>query len=101
MERKRPYPALIRLGLLITSTIYALVLTHPKGKEWADRQTWSTVVLGVGFTLGWMALEDEKAASKARDFFMWSAGPIIIRSLALQLDEIRYVIYGGSDATET
>ena len=101
METKRPYPFLIRLGLFLTSTLYALILSHPKGKEWADRQTWSTVVVGVGITLGWMAMEDGKAAAKARDFFMWSAGPIIVRSLALQLDEIRYVIYGGSDATET
>jgi hypothetical protein len=78
----------IRLGLLLTSVIYALALTHPKGKRWADHQTWSTVVVGVAYTLGWLALEDRQASTKAQHFFIWAAGPIVARSLALQLNDI-------------
>ena len=100
MDKRGIRAGLIRVGLLLTSIAYALALMHPKGKEWADRQTWSTVVVGVAYTLGWMALEDRAAAEKAQRFFIWSAGPIIARSLALQLDEIRYALRRRPDADQ-
>lgn len=75
-------------GAFAASTTYALLLSTKQGRRWADEQTWSTVVAGVGMTLAWLATWRPRAAAWALLFFAVTGIPIVVRSLYLQLEKI-------------
>lgn len=77
--------------LFVCSCAYAVLLSTRRGKQWADEQTWATVVGGVYLTLGLLAVEDKAAASKALVYFSVSGIPMIVRSLWLQLQTINAI----------
>lgn len=81
-------PILLALaGLLLTTTIYALLLSTPLGLRWTLAQTWTTVVLGTVIVLAWLAWFDWRAAALALLFFAVGGTPIVIRSLVLDFRE--------------
>lgn len=84
--------ALPLVGLSVSSTLYALLLSTPFGRRWTERQTWTTVVLGVALTLAWLLAEDPKAARRTLVYFVVSGLPIIVRSLLLDFIEFEDVI---------
>lgn len=79
--------ALIRSALVFHAIAYAVALSTAEGRRWATRQTWATVVFGVAMTLGFLSLEDRRAARLATQYFIASGAPMIVRSLWLQIQE--------------
>lgn len=81
-------PILLALaGLLLTTTVYAVLLSTPLGRRWTVAQTWTTVVLGTAIVLAWLAWFDWRAALLALAFFAVGGLPIVIRSLILDFRE--------------
>jgi hypothetical protein len=72
------------LGLLGFSTLYAVLLSTKAGQAWADDQTWTTVVFGVGMVIGWIWMADPGIAETVFGYFAVAGVPIIVRSLVLQ-----------------
>ena len=72
------------IGLLITTTLYALLLSLPWGQEWAAAQTWSTVALGIAIVAGWIWMDDPALAERVLRYFSVAGIPMVIRSLILQ-----------------
>lgn len=87
-ESSPKVPAAHLAGAFAASTTYALLLSTREGRRWADEQTWSTVVAGVGMTLAWLATWRPRAAGWALLFFMVTGIPIVIRSLYIQLAKL-------------
>jgi hypothetical protein len=71
-------------GLLATSIGYAFLLSTEEGQRWDRKHTWFVTVIGVFLTLGWLAVDDPKAAFKALICFMVSGSPIVFRALFLE-----------------
>lgn len=74
-------------GLFGFSTAYAFMLSTKRGRQWADNQTWATVVAGVMLVTGFMSLEDRKVAGLNFIYFFVAGVPIVFRSLWIQLDK--------------
>jgi hypothetical protein len=81
-------PAAHLVGALASSTTYALLLSTKEGKRWADEQTWSTVVAGVALTLAWFGTWRPRGAAWCLLFFVVTGIPQVVRSLALQLNQL-------------
>lgn len=79
---------LIYVCLFLSATVYALLLSTPQGKLWADEQTWVTVAIGVALVGAWMGVEDPALFEKVFVYFSIAGFPIVIRSLWLQLQRI-------------
>lgn len=72
--------ALAIAGLL--SIVYAVFLARSDFGLWLRQEmTWLSVVLGVGLTLGGIALVDLAAAGLAALFFAVTGAPIVAESL--------------------
>ena len=68
----------------VLSTVYAVFLARSDFGLWLRQEmTWLTVVVGVGMTLGGIALVDAAAAGLAVWFFVAGGAPIVVRSLWL------------------
>lgn len=66
----------------VLSLLYAAILAATDFGLWLRQElTWVTVVLGVGMTLGCIALVDRNAATMAALFFAASGVPIVGESL--------------------
>ena len=66
----------------VLSTVYAVALARTDFGLWLRQEmTWLTVVMGVGMTLGGMALVDTEAATLAVWFFAATGAPIVAESL--------------------
>ena len=75
-------PILTPLALLFAATtIYAVILRTPLGREWTIHLTWTTVVLGVALVLVFLAAYDRGAALLALLFFAVGGTPIIVGEL--------------------
>jgi hypothetical protein len=79
-------------GVLATSTAYALILSTPAGRRWAQEQTWATVAAGVTLVAAWMAAEERHAGTHTILYFSVAGVPMIARSLWLQLGRIDAII---------
>lgn len=80
-------------ALFLVSVLYAIVLEYLE-RRWGvvTDYTWLSVVIGVGYTLGALALLDWGAARLALMVFAVASVPIIIRSLVndiMQRHELR------------
>lgn len=75
-------------GLAATSAAYAMFLNSPVGRRWDARHTWFMTVIGVGFTLAWLAATDKRAAIKALAHFAVAGAPIAVRALYNNLAEM-------------
>lgn len=84
-------PVLHLAGAFLSSAVYALLLNTRLGRRWADEQTWATVVAGSALTLGWLATWQPLSAAWALLFFVATGIPIIVQSLARQLERISRV----------
>lgn len=79
-----PNLALILTLLLafLLASLYALFLALADMGLWLrQEQTWLTVILGVGLTLGCLAVVDFAAAALAALFFAVTGLPIVVESL--------------------
>lgn len=66
----------------VLSLLYAAMLAATDFGSWLRQElTWVTVVLGVGMTLGCIALVDRDAAAVAALFFAVAGTPIVGESL--------------------
>ena len=66
----------------VLSTVYAVFLARSDFGLWMRQEmTWLTVVVGVGLTLGGIALVDAAAAGLAVWFFAATGLPIVAESL--------------------
>ena len=66
----------------VLSLLYAAMLAATDFGSWLRQElTWVTVVLGVGMTLGCIALVDRDAAAMAALFFAVAGTPIVGESL--------------------
>lgn len=66
----------------ILSALYAAFLALTDIGQWARQEvTWLTVVVGVGITLGCVALVDQDAAQVAVLFFAATGAPIVVESV--------------------
>ena len=75
------YTLALSLAFLL-SICYALFLALTEPGQWLRQEmTWLSVVVGVGMTLGCMALVDVAAAQVAAVFFAVTGAPIVIESL--------------------
>lgn len=83
------------LGLTVTSVQFAHFLNTPLGRKWDAQHTWFMTVVGVMFTLAWLALHDPRAAMKAFAFFMISGMPIVIRALSLSSATLEALVERG------
>ena len=82
------HPILFALsGLLMTTNLYAALLSTPLGLRWTMAQTWTTVALGTALVLGWLAWFDWRTASLALLFFAVGGLPIVMRSLVIDFRE--------------
>ena len=79
-------PALQLVGAFLSSTVYAFWLNTRTGRRWAVEHTWATVVIGSALTLGWLATWQPLSAAWALLFFVATGIPIIVQSLARQLE---------------
>jgi hypothetical protein len=79
-------------GVFATSTVYALALSTPTGRRWAQEQTWATVAAGVTLVAAWMAAEKRHAGTHTMVYFTVAGVPMIARSLWLQLDRLDAII---------
>lgn len=59
MQRGLPWA---KVGAVATGALYAGLLTTRLGKRIEREHTWFTVMGGVLLTLGWLSIEDKKAA---------------------------------------
>lgn len=80
------------VGLGVSSTLYAMLLNTQFGRRWTEKQTWTTVVVGVTLTLAWLMAEDPKAAKKLFVYFAVSGLPMILRSLMLDFVNFEQMI---------
>ena len=75
------YTLALSLAFLL-SICYALFLALTEPGQWLRQEmTWLTVVVGVGLTLGGIALVDTQAAGLAVWFFAATGLPIVAESL--------------------
>ena len=75
------YTLALSLAFLL-SICYALFLALTEPGQWLRQElTWLSVVVGVGMTLGCIALVDVHAAQAAAGFFAVTGAPIVIESL--------------------
>ncbi len=80
------------IGLLLSTVIYALVLSSDFGRRWTKEQTWSTVAVGVLLVCAWMALESREQAANTLIYFAVAGAPMVARSLWLQFHRYEAVI---------
>lgn len=80
------------IGLLLSTVIYALLLSSDFGRRWTKEQTWSTVAVGVLLVCGWMALENPTQAMETLIYFAIAGAPMVARSLWLQFHRYEAVI---------
>lgn len=70
-------------GLLVSTTLYATLLSTSLGRRWTVLQTWTTVAAGTLIVLAWLAVVDWRSAALGLLFFTVGGLPIVIRSLIL------------------
>lgn len=80
------------MGVFASATLYALALSTPAGRRWAQEQTWATVAAGVTMVAAWMATEQRHAGTHTMLYFAVAGVPMIIRSLWLQLGRLDAII---------
>jgi hypothetical protein len=87
-------------GLAATSVAYAMFLNSPTGRKWDTQHTWFMTVIGVSFTLGWLAITDPKAALKSLIYFAIAGTPVAIRAMYNELNQMEAITsMGGSRET--
>ena len=64
------------IGAFGSSVAYAFLLTTGIGRQFRLMYTWLSVVVGVGMTLGWLALVSRRAASLGLVLFAVTGAPI-------------------------
>lgn len=74
-------------GAFATGAMYAFLLSTKQGRKFDQQHNWFVVMIGVFFTLGWLAIHDPRAAGRAFVFFVATGLPIIARSLLLDSEE--------------
>ena len=80
-----PYTAVV---LFLVSLLYAILLNTEEGREWADNQTWATVVIGNGIVIAALAVVLSPIyIAVIFGAFAVAGGPIIYRSLHNQNKE--------------
>lgn len=72
-----------KVGAVATSALYAGLLTTRLGRRIEREHTWFTVMGGILITLGWLSVEDKKAAEKSFFFFVCTGLPIMARAIYL------------------
>lgn len=72
-----------KAGAFVSSCGYAALLTTKLGRRIEREHTWFVVMGGVFMTLGWLAAEDKKAASRTFTYFVCTGLPIMARALYL------------------
>lgn len=72
--------------LLLLTSLYAMALSTPVGREFTRSKTWVTVVVGVALVLGAFALFWFEAALYAFIFFAVGGAPILVKEI---IDEFR------------
>lgn len=77
------------IGCLLTSTVYAFLLSTRVGRYLCSEQTWLTVVVGTLIVLGWVATVDVFAAVVTGAFFVAGGVPMILRSLLIQFEHYK------------
>lgn len=77
------------IGCLLTSTVYAFLLSTKVGRYLCSEQTWLTVVVGTLIVLGWVATVDVFAAAVTGAFFVAGGVPMILRSLLIQFEHYK------------
>lgn len=79
------HPITFPLALLfVVCSAYAVALSTEIGQRWTRSKTWTTVVLGVAFVLGAIALYDQATALTALVFFAVGGAPILVRELVME-----------------
>lgn len=73
----------VRAAAFVSSGAYAALLTTRIGRRIERDHTWFVVMIGVFITLGWLSVEDRKAASRTFSYFVATGLPIIVRALYL------------------
>lgn len=81
-------------GLAATSIGYAMFLNTRNGRRWDVQHTWFMTVIGVAYTLAWMALVDHKAAMRALLYFAVAGCPIVVRALYNHVQETEAIRKG-------
>lgn len=80
MERGLPWA---KVGAVATGVVYAGLLTTRLGRRIEREHTWFAVMGGVFLTLGWLSVEDKKAAEKSFVYFVCTGLPIMARAIYL------------------
>jgi len=77
------------IGCLLSSTVYAFLLSTRVGRYLCSEQTWLTVVVGTLIVLGWVAVVDPAAALTVGAFFVAGGVPMILRSVLIQFEHYK------------
>lgn len=72
-----------KVGAVVSSSLYATMLTTKVGRRVEREHTWFVVMVGVLITLGWVSTEDDAAAKKSFGYFVLTGLPIIVRAIYL------------------
>lgn len=81
-------------GLAATSIGYAMFLNTRTGRRWDVQHTWFMTIIGVAYTLAWLALVDRKAALKTLVYFAVAGSPIVIRALYNHIEQTESIRKG-------
>lgn len=80
------------VGAFLTSCGFSALITTRLGQRIEREHTWFVVMVGVFLTLGWLAVEDKKAATRSFAYFVCTGLPIIARALYLHSKIIDAII---------